>query len=249
LESQRFDRYIVAWSDKRRSRGQDAGTSPMMRSRRPGVTLHFAQSLDGRIAFPGARTPLSSRVGVELAHRARAEHDGVLVGSATVKVDDPKLTVVACDGRQPRRIVLASSLDVPSDARVLIGGPGTLVVGVEGRAPPDALARLAAAGVDVRLVPAGDDGFTCLASALAAILAWGVERLLVEGGARVLSSFLRDRLADEATIEVVPCLLGAPAVAAIGAIGVHTLDRAVRLEDARMERAETSVVVRGRLAY
>jgi riboflavin-specific deaminase-like protein len=221
----------------------------MMPRRRPRVTLHFAQSLDGRIAFPGTRTPLSSRVGVELAHRARSEHDGVLVGSATVKVDDPKLTVVACHGRQPRRIVLASSLDVPSGARVLLGGPGTLVVGVEGRASPEACARLTAAGVDVRLVPAADDGLTCLASALAIILAWGVDRLLVEGGARVLSSFLRDRLADEATIEIVPRLLGSPAVAAIGAIGVHTLDRAVRLEDARVDRAETSMVVRGRLAY
>jgi riboflavin biosynthesis pyrimidine reductase len=65
----------------------------------------------------------------------------------------------------------------------------------------------------------------------------------------VLSSFLRNRLADEATIEIVPRLLGTPAVAAIGAIGVHTLDRAVRLEDACVDRAETSMVVRGRLAY
>jgi riboflavin-specific deaminase-like protein len=216
---------------------------------RPHVTLHFAQSLDGRIAFPGARTPLSSRAGLELAHRARAEHDAVLVGSATVKVDDPQLAVVACEGRQPRRIVLASSLDVPPGARVLVGGPGTLVVGVEGRAPAEACARLANAGVQVRLVAGGEDGLVSLAEALAAIQSWGVERLLVEGGARVLSSFFRSRLADEATIEITPRVLGSPAVAAVGAIGVDALERAVRLEDTRVERAGTSIVVRGRLAY
>jgi riboflavin-specific deaminase-like protein len=221
----------------------------MTHTSRPRVTLHFAQSLDGRIALPGTRTPLSSRAGLELAHRARAEHDGVLVGSSTVKVDDPQLAVVACDGRQPRRIVLASSLDVPHRARVLVGGPGTLVVGVDGRAPAEARARLADAGVEVRLVPAGEDGLASLPEALAAIRAWGVERLLVEGGARVLSSFLRGHLADEATIEIAPRLLGAPAVAAVGAIGVDALERAVRLEDTRVERAGSSIVVRGRLAY
>jgi riboflavin-specific deaminase-like protein len=222
---------------------------PMTPRSRPRVTLHFAQSLDGRIALAGARTPLSSRTGLELAHRARATHDGVLVGSTTVKVDDPRLAVVACDGRQPRRIVLASGLDVPFGARVLVGGPGTLVIGVEGRAPAERRARLNAAGVDVRLVAADEDGLVSLPAALAAIRAWGVERLLVEGGARVLSSFLRGHLADEATVEIVPSLLGAPAVAAVGAIGVDALERAVRIVDAHVERAEASIIVRGRLAY
>lgn len=221
----------------------------MTRSERPRTTLHFAQSLDGRIALAGTRTPLSSRTGMLLAHRARAEHDAVLVGRATVKVDDPRLTAVGHDGRQPRRIVLASTLDVPSEARVLQGGPGTLIIGVEGRAPAQARARLEDAGAQVRLVPAGDDGLVSLPKALAAIWEWGVHRLLVEGGACVLSSFLRQRLADDATIEIVPCLLGAPAVTAIGAIGVTALDHAVGLENPSVERAEASIVVRGRLAY
>ncbi len=219
---------------------------------RPRVSLHFAQTLDGRIALLGVRTPLSSRAGFELAHRARAEHDAVLVGRATVQVDDPRLTVPTVPtaaARQPRRIVLASALEISPDARVLHGGPGTLVVGVEGRATTQASARLTAAGAEVRLVPAGDDGLVSLPDALALIFAWGVKRLLVEGGGRILSSFLRHRLADEATIEIVPRWLGGGALAAIGEIGVTALEQAVALEDARVERAEASIVVRGRIAY
>jgi riboflavin-specific deaminase-like protein len=216
---------------------------------RPRVSLHFAQTLDGRIALLGVRTPLSSRAGFELAHRARAEHDAVLVGRATVQVDDPRLTVPTPGARQPRRIVVASSLDISPDARVLRGGPGTLVIGVEGRASARARARLTGAGAEVRLVAAGDDGLVSLPDALAVILAWGVKRLLVEGGGRVLSSFLRHRLADEATIEIVPRWLGGGALAAIGEIGVTALEQAVALEDARVERAEASIVVRGRIAY
>jgi riboflavin-specific deaminase-like protein len=216
---------------------------------RPRVHLHFAQSLDGRIGLAGVRTPLSSPAGFDLAHRARTEHDAVLVGRATVRIDDPRLVAATGEGPQPRRIVLASTLDVPVDARVFCGGPGTLVVGVRGRASPEAAARLAQTGAEVKLVPAGDDGLVALPEALAVIAAWGVGRLLVEGGGRVLSSFLRHRLADEATIEIVPRFLGAHGVPAVGAIGVVGMDHALALEDPRVERAGTSVVVRGRLVY
>jgi riboflavin-specific deaminase-like protein len=216
---------------------------------RPRVTLHFAQSLDGRIALAQTRTPLSSQAGLALAHRARAEHDAVLVGRTTVRVDDPRLTANGHEGRQPRRIVLASSLDVPSAARVFHRSPGTLVVGVEGRASPEARARLAGVGAEVRLVAAGEDGLVSLPAALRVIRGWGVERLLVEGGARVLSSFLRGHLADEATIEIVPRLLGAPAVSALAEIGVDAIERAVGVVDPQVERADGSIVVRGRLAY
>ena len=219
-----------------------------MLRQRPRVTLHFAQSLDGRIALANTRTPLSSSAGIALAHRARADHDAVLVGSGTVKVDDPRLTVNGSD-RGPRRIVLASSLDVPASARMLSGGPPTLVIGVEGRASPEALSRIAETGAETRLVSADPQGRVSLVEALVAIRGWGVERLLVEGGAAVLSSFLRGRLADEVTIEIVPRLLGAPALAAVGAIGVTTLAGAVVVDDPRVERAEESIVVRGRLAY
>jgi riboflavin-specific deaminase-like protein len=218
---------------------------------RPRTTLHFAQTLDGRIALLGRRTPLSSRAGFALAHRARAENDAVLVGRATVDIDDPSLALaaVADSARQPRRIVLASTLAIAPDARVLQGGPGTLVIGVTGRASTAARERLVAAGAEVRLVNAADDGLVSLPEALAVIRQWGVERLLVEGGARVLSSFLRHRLADEATIEIVPRMLGAGALIAIGEIGVTALDEAVALEETRVERADDSIVVRGRLAY
>jgi riboflavin-specific deaminase-like protein len=220
---------------------------------RPRTTLHFAQTLDGRIALIGRRTTLSSRAGFALAHRARSENDAVLVGRATVDIDDPSLTIAAIaavgeSARQPRRIVLASTLAIAPDARVLRGGPGTLVIGVTGRASTAARERLVAAGAEVRLVNAGDDGLVSLPEALAVIRQWGVERLLVEGGARVLSSFLRHRLADEATIEIVPRMLGAGALIAIGEIGVTALDEAVALEETRVERADDSIVVRGRFA-
>jgi riboflavin-specific deaminase-like protein len=212
---------------------------------RPHVAIHVAQSLDGRISLPGERVILSSPEGLAIAHRARAKNDAVLVGSGTARVDDPRLTVRECDGLQPKRVVLASSLDVSPSLRLMAAGPGVLLIGVEGKVAKDALRRMEDAGAEVRLVGASSGGLVSLHHALAAIHAWGIRRLLVEGGARVLTSFLRERLVDEATIEVAPRVLGATGLSAIGDIGAGNLE----LTDLEVERAGRSVILRGRLAY
>jgi 5-amino-6-(5-phosphoribosylamino)uracil reductase/diaminohydroxyphosphoribosylaminopyrimidine deaminase/5-amino-6-(5-phosphoribosylamino)uracil reductase len=190
---------------------------------RPSVTLHLAQTIDGRIAGRGARVALSTREGLEIAHRARAEHDAILVGAQTVVIDDPWLTVRLCDGPQPLRVVLASALHIPEGARILDRsarpqGP-LLVIGAEGRATEAARARLAARGAEVCVVRAADCGWVSLPHALASLRERGIMRLLVEGGARVLTSFLRERLADRAAIEIVPRIFGESGLAAFGALG------------------------------
>jgi riboflavin-specific deaminase-like protein len=220
-----------------------------MMASRPRVTVHFAQSLDGRIGLPGARTVLSSPEGIELAHRARAEHDAVLVGSNTVRVDDPQLTVRVCPGTHPRRIVLASTLDIPPRARLLERGPGVLAIGVAGRATPEAQARLESMGTQVRLVAASSEGLVSLEAALHEIRRWGVERLLVEGGARILTAFVRARAVDVVAIEIAPCLYGGSALSALGDIGLDTPERAFALTDTRVERVGANFVVRGQVAY
>ncbi|MBK7586439.1 MAG: RibD family protein [Myxococcales bacterium] len=207
--------------------------------------MHVAQSLDGKISLPGDRVLLSSPEGLAVAHRARAANQAVLIGSVTARLDDPRLTVRECDGPQPRRVVLASSLDVRPSLRLFQSGPGVLIIGAEERASPQAVRDLEGTGAAVRLVPASKEGLVSLCEALAAIVAWGVERLLVEGGARVLTAFLRERLIDEATLEITPRWLGAAGLSAIGDLGHGD----IRLLDPQVQRAGESVIVRGRLAY
>lgn len=212
--------------------------------------MHVAQSLDGKIALSGCRTDLSSEEGWCAAHRARAEHDAVLVGSTTVRLDDPRLTVRKCEGRDPRRIVLASSLEIPSSARLFSSSTApVLVIGVAGRASERNVARLRETGAEVRLVNAGPDGLVSLASALQTIREWGVQRLLIEGGARVLTSFLRERLLDRASIEIVPRMFGAEGVSLVGDLGSGGDAVVPRLADIQFDRAGSSVILRGRFVH
>lgn len=83
---------------------------------RPYVILKLAATLDGRTAAPdGTSRWITGEAARADAHRLRAESDAVLVGAATVRADDPALTVRHVEGPSPRRLVLGRA---PAGARV-----------------------------------------------------------------------------------------------------------------------------------
>ena len=217
---------------------------------RPLVTVHLAQSLDGRLALDGQRTTLSTDEGLACAHAARAGHDAVLVGASTVRIDDPLLTVRhGAIGSQPRRVVLASTLSLPRGAKVLERDGRALVIGAEGRAIDAERRALEAAGALVAVAPADADGRVAIDGALAILAEQGVSRLLVEGGAKVITSFLREKRVDRLCIEISMQLLGAPGTATLGALGVGGLAGAPSLTNVVVERLGANVLVRGDVVY
>jgi len=221
---------------------------------RPQVTLHFAQSLDGRIGLgPGApRAILSSEQGVVAAHRARREHDAVLIGIETLLHDDPLLTVRFGEGPQPLRVVLDSRLRAPLGARLLspdARAGGVVLFGSSAVASAERRRELEGRGASVLLTDPDERGRVHLEQALEQLASRGVERLLVEGGAKVLTSFLHARLADRAEIEVAPLWLGADATPAFCELRVAELGRALRLESPQVEWLGSSLLVRGDVAY
>jgi riboflavin-specific deaminase-like protein len=221
---------------------------------RPLVTLHFAQSLDGRIGLgpERERALLSSEEGVLCAHQARAEHDAVLVGIDTVLHDDPRLTARAGSSAQPLRVVLDSALRLPRGARLLTDAEPAgqvLVFCAAERTTVASRAALSRAGADVQALSADGDGRVPLAEVLDALGRRGVRRLLVEGGAKVLTSFLLARAAHRAEIELSLCFMGAPATPALRELGVERLAQALRLEQVEVERLGPSVLLRGAIRY
>jgi 5-amino-6-(5-phosphoribosylamino)uracil reductase/diaminohydroxyphosphoribosylaminopyrimidine deaminase/5-amino-6-(5-phosphoribosylamino)uracil reductase len=214
---------------------------------RPVVTLHFAQSLDGRISLENQRLRLSSTEGLARAQSARAENDAVLVGVRTIDIDDPRLTMRTGAGPQPRRVVLSSTLRVPENARLFgerESGGEIVVIGARGRAEPAHEAMLVRRGGRALVVNASE-GWVSPDAALAALAELGVRRVLVEGGARVLSSFLRHRLAAHAFVEIAPTFLGSPATTTLLSLGGVS----ARLANVRVETLDGHVFVRGDIEY
>jgi 3,4-dihydroxy 2-butanone 4-phosphate synthase/GTP cyclohydrolase II len=189
------------------------------RGPRPFVTLAWAQSVDGSIAAePGRGLALSGAESLALTHAVRAAHDAILVGIETLLADDPQLSVRHWTGRSPAPIVLDSRLRTPPAARVLeAGGPDRVVrIACTADADETLAAPLVARGARVLRLPSWSNGWVDLEALLGALGAAGVRRLMVEGGARVLTSFLRAGLGDYAVVTVAPRFLGGlPAVGAL----------------------------------
>jgi GTP cyclohydrolase II len=221
--------------------------APAGRGQRPFVTLAWAQSIDGSIALEAGRgVALSSAASLALTHAVRAAHDAILVGIETVLADDPRLNVRHWAGRSPAPIVLDTRLRTPPGAQLLASaGPGRVVriactEGADvGRAP-----ALVERGALVLRLPAWPNGWVDLDALLETLGAAGVRRLMVEGGARVLTSFLGAGLGDYAVVTVAPRLLGG-----LPAVGALAGARAPRFAAVAAHRLAHDVVLAGPLAW
>src|ERR671933_48562 len=189
----------------------------------PWVTIKYAQTLDGRIATRSGESQwISGSESLVYAHELRAMHDAILVGVGTVLRDNPQLTVRLVQGRSPLRVVADSVLRTPLDAAVL-GEPAHTLFAATPSADPGRRALLEQRGARVAVLPAEENGRVDLQALLGALAARGVRSVLVEGGAEMITSLLRRRLAHRLVVCVAPKVLGL-GVEAIGDLGIARLD-------------------------
>lgn len=215
-----------------------------MMAKRPRVTLHFAQTLDGRIATRSGHAQwISCAETLRLAHELRTQHDAVLVGIGTVLADNPQLTVRLTPGTSPRRIILDSTLRLPLSSRVLTDGAArTMVVGTAA-ASTERRKSVEATGAEVVLADHDVDGVS-LPALLEILSRQHIGSVLVEGGAGVITSFLRQGLVDRLIVCVAPKLCGA-GIEAVGDLGIRRMGDALRIRDMRVERLGDDLVLSG----
>jgi len=177
---------------------------------RPRVTLAYAQSLDGSIAIrAGVPLALSGTESMHYTHQLRAAHDAILVGIGTVLSDDPYLNVRLTAGPSPRPIILDRELRCPITARCLETSRRPIVATTD-RVSAMRRHDLEAQGATVISAPPcpDDDSYLDLQALLSMLVAHDIRSVMVEGGARVITSFLRARLVDRLIITIAPILVG-----------------------------------------
>ena len=182
-----------------------------VKHRRPFVTWKFATTLDGRIAAADGTSRWVSSAAARLdTHRLRALCDTMLVGTNTVEVDDPHLTVRDAAGvplpRQPLRAVMGER-DLDPGRRVFDDAAET--VHLRTREPEAALKDL---------------------------FARDRQHVFLEGGATLAAAFLAADLVDEVVTYVAPMLLGAGRTA-VADLGITTIAEALHLPVDRRHRA------------
>jgi len=212
---------------------------------RPFVTLSYAQSLDGSLTLERGRPlRISGHETMRLTHRLRAVHDAILVGIGTVLSDNPRLTVREVPGKNPHAVVLDPQLHLPLDSNLVLT-PERRVTVLTGRAAnADAVVALETVGVQVVLMNVDEHGCIPLIPALCAIREMGIQRLMVEGGARVITSFLTGKLVDEVVLTIAPVFVGGQrALEEPVVLGSHALPR---LEGGGIQDLGGDIVVWGK---
>jgi diaminohydroxyphosphoribosylaminopyrimidine deaminase/5-amino-6-(5-phosphoribosylamino)uracil reductase len=175
------------------------------------VALKLAQTLDGKIAeAKGHRTSITGAEAQREAHRLRSGFDGILVGSNTVLVDNPRLTVRFGDGagRQPWRVVLDTLGKTPPDANLFRDLPDAhLLIFTADDVPTASLHRLEKAGARVHQVPRTMEGVS-IPAVLEACWELGIRSLFCEGGGTLAAGLVRGEWAQRIYLFVAPFVLG-----------------------------------------
>jgi diaminohydroxyphosphoribosylaminopyrimidine deaminase/5-amino-6-(5-phosphoribosylamino)uracil reductase len=224
-----------------------AGHFRRIRDKRPQVILKLAVSSDDKIGAAGRKpVAISGEAARARVHLLRAQCDAILVGIGTVLTDDPLLTcrLPGMEARSPVRVVLDRSLRIPGASRLVHSARETpLWVITSSLSEAPAAMKLGAAGAQVIRVattatPPGLD----LMAVLRALADKGITRLLVEGGARVASSFVAAGLVDEVWLLRGPEAVGADGVAALDALPLSAITRSPLFEQRASETLQNDTL-------
>ncbi|MCP4260171.1 MAG: bifunctional diaminohydroxyphosphoribosylaminopyrimidine deaminase/5-amino-6-(5-phosphoribosylamino)uracil reductase RibD [Planctomycetes bacterium] len=203
------------------------------------ITLKWAQSIDGKLALteplPAGSGWISGEKSRKDVHKLRRRAGGILVGINTVIADDPFLTGRPAKGKKLTRIVLDNRLRIPLDCKLVKTAkkhPLLIYTGQDSlSANPKVAEKISKKGAVLLTYPQTQRSSN-LNFLLDALSKRGIAHLLVEGGPRVLTSFLKEGLADEVVVYIAPKILGAHGIADITgpmaeltqAVGLHHVD-------------------------
>lgn len=223
-----------------------AGFVKHRRTGLPHVTLKAAVSLDGRIASrSGQARWLTGDKARKEAHALRAAVDCVLVGVRTVLADDPELTVRHVPGSQPVRVVLDSNLRTPTSARLFQGRGSAVWIMHGAHAPEGKKQDLTQLGAQLFMMPESPHGLS-VPSVLRLLGDRGMQSVMVEGGAAVYNSFLRQECVERMAIFVAPVLMGDPQAPSLAAFReVVGMGEVTRLGEVHVRRFGPDVLIEG----
>ena len=160
---------------------------------KPYVILNAAMTLDGKIATKTGSSEISGPEDLERVHEIRKKADGIMVGIGTVLADDPRLTVhkiPSSKSDNPIRVVVDNKARTPIDFRILNDDAGAKAISQKADV-------FYSSKTPVDLVEFMDY-----------LYSKGIKTLMLEGGATLNFSMIKDNLIDEVRICIAPMIAG-----------------------------------------
>ena len=183
---------------------------------KPYVILNAAMTLDGKIATKTGSSEISGPEDLERVHEIRKNADGIMVGLGTVLADDPRLTVhkiPSSKSDNPIRVVVDNKARTPIDFRILNDDADTIIaVGSicdenNPQSDADAVSRAKAISQKVDVFYSSKTPVD-LVEFMNYLYSKGIKTLMLEGGATLNFSMIRENLIDEVRICIAPMIAG-----------------------------------------
>jgi diaminohydroxyphosphoribosylaminopyrimidine deaminase/5-amino-6-(5-phosphoribosylamino)uracil reductase len=166
--------------------------------------------MDGKITDNHGKSKwITGNAARRVVHQLRRKVDAVMVGSGTVKADNPSLLPAGTRRDRPCRVLVDSAGSISPRARVFTDGRQSLtIVATTGRCPARRRRQYEKTGATVWKLPATKTGLVPLKHLLRRLGREGVLHVLCEGGGELAASLLRSGLVDEMLLFVAPIVIG-----------------------------------------
>lgn len=197
----------------------------------PYVTLKAAQTLDGKIAdIHGQSRWLSSLPSRKKVHRLRAQYDAVMVGTNTISKDDPKLNVRLAEGRNPVRIIIDAKLSLGLDHNVFFDNNVIIIASNSVVSKKKKVIKeIQDKGIDIIFSDYIDNKKLNLDKILHLLAKKNITSLLVEGGSKIFTSFIKEDIFDDIALFITPKFLGS-GLSGVSDLGIENMKDILKLK-------------------
>ncbi|MGL5751243.1 MAG: bifunctional diaminohydroxyphosphoribosylaminopyrimidine deaminase/5-amino-6-(5-phosphoribosylamino)uracil reductase RibD [Paraclostridium sp.] len=215
--------------------------------KQPFVIMKTAMSLDGKIAtYTGNSKYISCEESRKEVQNLRNIVSGIMVGVDTVIKDDPMLTCRIPNGKNPIRIVVDSSLRTPINSNLIKTAKEvpTIIVTTD-KAKEITIKAIADKGVKV-IITKSKDNKVDLKDMMIKLGELKIDSILLEGGASLNFSALKENIVDKVQVYIAPKIIGGKdAKTSVEGIGVNKLEEAFKLRDMETRMIGKDIFIEG----
>lgn len=212
----------------------------------PYITLKAAQTIDGKIADTGGNSKwISSIEARRYVHSLRSQYDAILVGAGTVSKDDPHLTVRLTEGRNPRRIIVDTHLELKTTHRVLMNNHDSnlIIITSQGSVVKKRkIKKLISQGAHIIYSKSAGNGKLDLKYMLKELGKLNLNSILVEGGSKLFTSFVQRNLYDNFLLFLSPKIIGS-GVPIVGDLGLKSIKNIHKLKLVNTEKIGEDILI------
>ncbi len=217
-----------------------------MKKKMPFVMIKCAQTLDGKIAtVTGHSKWITSKEARSFTHQLRNEFDSILVGINTVIKDNPNLNPTL-KTKILKKIVIDSNLKVSLSANLFKKtNHKNVYIATTKNASKNKIGQFQKKGINV-YVCTGKDGRVDLKEFFKILARNEITNILVEGGATVAGSIIKEKLADKMMILIAPKIIGdQDAKSSISGLNIKNINRSLKLRDICLKCLQSDLLVQG----